>query len=100
MKTLYIECNMGAAGDMLMGALSELIDAPDAFIDQMNGLGLPGVRVERQPAQKCGVGGTHIAVTVDGVEEHSHDEHDHPHDHEHDHHHEHEHAHHHDHEQA
>ena len=97
MKTLYIECNMGAAGDMLMGALSELIDAPDAFIDQMNGLGLPGVRVERQPAQKCGVGGTHIAVTVDGVEEHSHDEHDHPHDHEHDHHHEHEHEHHHDH---
>ena len=24
MKTLYIECNMGAAGDMLMSALSEL----------------------------------------------------------------------------
>ena len=97
MSTLYIECNMGAAGDMLMAALSELLPDPDAFIRRMNGLGLPGVRVERQPAQKCGVGGTHIAVTVDGVEEHSHDEHDHPHDHEHDHHHEHEHEHHHDH---
>lgn len=24
MKTLYLECNMGAAGDMLMGALLEL----------------------------------------------------------------------------
>lgn len=24
MKTLYIECNMGAAGDMLMSALLEL----------------------------------------------------------------------------
>ena len=32
MKTLYIECNMGAAGDMLMSALSELIPDPDAFI--------------------------------------------------------------------
>ena len=32
MKTLYIECNMGAAGDMLMAALSELIDAPEDFI--------------------------------------------------------------------
>ena len=25
MKTLYIECNMGVAGDMLMGALYELL---------------------------------------------------------------------------
>ena len=25
MKTLYIECNMGAAGDMLMAALYELL---------------------------------------------------------------------------
>ena len=26
MKTLYIECNMGAAGDMLMSALYELLE--------------------------------------------------------------------------
>ena len=25
MKTLYLECKMGAAGDMLMGALLELV---------------------------------------------------------------------------
>ena len=25
MKTLFMECNMGAAGDMLMGALFELL---------------------------------------------------------------------------
>ncbi len=94
MKTLYIECNMGAAGDMLMAALSELIDAPDAFIDRMNGLGLPGVRFERRAAQKCGVTGTHIAVTVDGTEEHSHDVHPHDHEHTHDHLHDHDHEHH------
>ena len=98
MKTLYIECNMGAAGDMLMAALSELLPEPDAFIDRMNALGLPGVRVERRAAQKCGVSGTHMAVTVHGEEEHSHDEphghpHEHPHDHEHEHHHDHEHGH-------
>ncbi len=85
MRTLYIECNMGAAGDMLMAALSELIDRPDEFVDRMNALGLPGVRFERQAAQKCGVTGTHIAVTVHGEEEHSHDAHDHhPHEHAHD----------------
>ena len=27
MKTLYIECNMGVAGDMLMSALLELLSA-------------------------------------------------------------------------
>ena len=73
MKTLYIECNMGAAGDMLMAALSELIPDPEGFIARMNALGLPGVRFERRRAEKCGVTGTHISVTVDGEEECVHD---------------------------
>ena len=72
MKTLYIECNMGAAGDMLMAALSELIPDPEAFVERMNGLGLPGVRFERKSVVKCGITGTHMAVTVDGREEHEH----------------------------
>lgn len=73
MKTLYIECNMGAAGDMLMAALSDLLPDPEAFIARMNALGLPGVRFERQKTEKCGIIGTHIAVTVNGEDEHSHD---------------------------
>ena len=101
MKTLYIECNMGAAGDMLMAALSELLPDPEGFVARMNALGLPGVRFERCRAKKCGVTGTHMAVTVDGVEEHSHDvhahehEHDHAHDHDHVHAQDHDHGHHH-----
>ncbi len=31
MKTLYIECNMGAAGDMLMAALYELLEENPHF---------------------------------------------------------------------
>ena len=92
MRTLYIECNMGAAGDMLMAALSELLPEPSAFVDRMNALGLHGVRVEALPAEKCGVRGTHMRVTVHGEEEHSQDVHDHEHEHHHDHeHHDHEH---------
>lgn len=108
MKTLYIECSMGAAGDMLMAALYELLDDKQAFLDTMNRLGLPGVQVEAQAAATCGIAGTHMAVTVHGQEEtegsvpaeaphphiHSHGEaHDHDHGHDHDHDHDHDHPH-------
>ena len=109
-KTLYLECAMGAAGDMLTAALLELVPDRQAFVDKMNALGLPGVRVSAEPAVKCGITGTHIKVTVSGEEEisedvhdhhdheHYHDYHDHDHDHhghDHEHHHDHEHGHHH-----
>lgn len=69
MKTLYLECNMGAAGDMLMAALLELAPDKDTFLEKMNSLGLPGVWVTAQPSVKCGITGTHVSVTVDGQEE-------------------------------
>ena len=100
MKTLYLECNMGAAGDMLMAALYELLD-PDAraaFVARMNDLGLAGVAVQPRPAATCGIAGTHMAVTVHGEEEEAPAAHGHPHDHEHDHDHEHNHDHEHGHE--
>lgn len=80
MKTLYLECTMGAAGDMLMGALLELYDNPQDFINTMNGLGIPGVTLSSSTAAKCGINGTHISVKIHGQEEHHHH-------HEHEHHH-------------
>ena len=71
MRTLYIECNMGAAGDMLMSALYELMDEEqkEEFLKRMNGLGLPGVRITPRKSSTCGISGTHMEVTVYGEEE-------------------------------
>ena len=38
MKILYLECKMGAAGDMLMSALYELLPDQASFLDIMNHL--------------------------------------------------------------
>lgn len=89
MKTVYLECNMGAAGDMLMAALYELLseEQKKQFLETMNGLGLPGVEVAPVAAKTGGITGTHMRVTVHGQEEHDH-HHEHEH-HEHSHHHHH-----------
>lgn len=109
MKTLYLECSMGAAGDMLSAALYELLDDKEAFINKINNAGIPKVKVNAEPMTKCGILGTHMNVLVDGVsegEEHHHEHeyehenhhnHDHDHEHDHDHHHDHDHSHEHEH---
>lgn len=81
MKILYIECNMGAAGDMLMSALSELHPNPENFIQRLNALKIPGVAVKRNISVKCGITGTHVDVTVHGHHEdaHMHEQHEHHH---------------------
>lgn len=103
MKLLYLDCGMGAAGDMLGAALAELLpdDARDAFTSELNAAGIPGVHVSLDPSVKCGITGTHLTVTVNGTEEkegghshsHEHSHHDHQHNHAHDHSHSHDHQH-------
>lgn len=96
MKTLYIDCQMGAAGDMLMGALLELVPDREKFLKKFNQAGIPGVRIEAQKSVKCGITGTHMEVLINGEEEESldlsseegnaHSGHSHVHFHGHDHH--------------
>lgn len=119
MKTLYLECKMGAAGDMLMSALYELLPDQASFLDIMNHL-QEGIAVTMEKKDTCGIVGTHAVVDIDGETEesedlpcgvlhthaeihthgggdgHAHDHHheyDHEYDHEHDHDHEHNHEH-------
>lgn len=105
MKTLYIECAMGAAGDMLTAALLELMPDKEAALAKLNAMGIPGVVFEAEPSEKCGITGTHMRVLIHGEEEgampcghtHAHEDH-HEHNHAHAHHHEHDHVHEHHHE--
>ena len=91
MKTIYFDCGMGAAGDMLTAALLELLPDQHAFIEEMNGLGIPDVCITKETATKCGIVGTQVLVKVGDVEEEAGDLYEHHHEHEH--HHAHGHAH-------
>ena len=115
MKTLYLECKMGAAGDMLMSALYELLPDQASFLDIMNHLH-EGIAVTMEKKDTCGIMGTHAIVDIGGEIEESEDlpcgclharaelhthaqenthEHEHTHSHGHEHEHSHDHNHHH-----
>lgn len=69
MKLLYLDCGMGAAGDMLTAALLELFPDREAIIQELNGIGIPGVRYELETTQKCGITGSRMRVLVGHAEE-------------------------------
>lgn len=93
MRTLYLECGMGAAGDMLTAALLELVPDRDAFLERLRAAVPEGVTVQAERIKKQGITGTQMTVTVNGAEEHSHDAHEHHNHAHHGHHHGHEDAH-------
>ncbi len=105
MKTIYIECNTGIAGDMIGAALLEIYGDREGFIKMINSAGIDGVEFRAEDNIKCGIKGTKLRVLVNGEEENAihhhshhtnagehihskHEEHEHTHKHEeHTHHH-------------
>lgn len=69
MKTLYIDCGMGAAGDMLTAALLEICPDRDRTLEAIKNFGIPGVWYIVKPSSKCGITGTNVQVLVNGVDE-------------------------------
>lgn len=95
-RVLYFECKTGAAGDMLMGALYDLLSEEQKkdFLDKINSIS-EEITVSAENKNLRGIGGIHMCVKVRGQEEDEHFAHSHEHEHEHmrKHSHEHEHTH-------
>jgi len=82
MKTLYIDCGMGIAGDMFAGALLDLVPDREDVLRRLNGMGLHGVEFAAERVERRGIAATRFSVKVHGCEEghcghHGHGDHGH-----------------------
>ena len=50
MRTIYLDCNAGASGDMMLGALCGLLDDPCELEDMVKAAGIPDVEVRVENA--------------------------------------------------
>ena len=94
MKTLYFDCSSGISGNMVLGALAEIIGDEQYLIKELKKLNTDGYKIEISKKIKNGITGTYINVIVDGKDEYGHEHHIHEHEEDHNgseqhHHHEH-----------
>ncbi|WP_400228249.1 nickel pincer cofactor biosynthesis protein LarC [Methanomethylophilus alvi] len=74
MKTLYLECNAGASGDMILGSLTDLLKDPFEFKQMIECAGIPGITAEVTVDDQSSVAGIRVHIMVDGIEEGSKEE--------------------------
>ena len=90
MKTLYFDCSSGISGNMVLGALTEIIGDEQYLIEELKKLNADGYKIEISKKVKNGITGTYVDVIVDGKDKYGHEHHIHEHHHEHEHEHAHE----------
>ena len=69
MKRLFLDCQMGIAGDMLTATLLGLVDNPQTWINRLNQMGIPDVTYSLISKEDKGVEGYRVVVTINGIEE-------------------------------
>ena len=82
MKTLYFDCSSGISGNMVLGALVDLIGEEEYLKQELAKLSAGGYAIEISKREKNGIFGTHVDVIVDGTDEYGHVHHLHEHGHE------------------
>ncbi len=78
MRILYLECNAGASGDMILGALSEILDEGEAG-RVLSSIGVPETSYSFGKGERGRIRGTKATVLVHGMEEHEPHQHQHHH---------------------
>ena len=66
MKTLYLELNMGAAGDMLAAALAGLLDDQEGFVKELCDMNIPGAEITIEDRKSFGIVGKSFSVKING----------------------------------
>jgi pyridinium-3,5-bisthiocarboxylic acid mononucleotide nickel chelatase len=73
MRTLYIDCFSGVAGDMMLGALLDLGEREgltlSALREALTSLDLPPWQIEVEERSKRGIRGLKVMISASGVEE-------------------------------
>lgn len=69
MRTLYLECNAGVSGDMLLGALADLFQDPGEARDLLMSSGIPDVSISMERDWKSHISGMKVHVLINGSEE-------------------------------
>ena len=69
LKTLYFDCSSGICGNMVFGALTDILGDDMYLIHELEKLNVDGYKVEISKKLSHGITGTYVNVIVDGVDE-------------------------------
>lgn len=65
MKTLYFECSSGISGNMVLGALIEIIEDKNYLLEELKKLNINGYKIEISKKVKNGITGTYVDVILE-----------------------------------
>ena len=65
MKTLYFDCSSGISGNMVLGALTEIIGDENYLLNELKKLNVDGYKIEISKKVKNGITGTHVNVILE-----------------------------------
>lgn len=77
MKTLYFDCSSGISGNMVLGALIEILGDENYLLKELKKLNIDGYKIEISKKIKNGITGTYVDVILEHKHEHTHHHHEH-----------------------